>query len=105
MSEEKTTTGQFLSFKEYLSLSIEPLRQEVKMLRQAIEQLSVGVVSQAEWEKMGKSLEGLQARLDQLDERVDALEHYHSVGMWAFRTLAGVATAVTIALMIKFLVG
>lgn len=103
--DEQNQAGHFVPIREYLTLSIEPLRQEVKMLRQAIEQLSTGMISQAEWERMDGKCKEYGVRLDALDERLDTLEHYHSVGMWAFRTLAGIATAVTIALAIKWLVG
>lgn len=103
--DEQNQAGHFVPIREYLTLSIEPLRQEVKMLRQAIEALSTGMISESEWQRMDEKCNEAGRRLDVLDERLDTLEHYHSVGMWAFRTLAGIATAITIALLIKWLVG
>jgi len=103
--DDKSEIGPTVSYKEYLSLSIEPLRQEMKMMRQAVEELSKGMVTQAEWQRMRETCRDHEQKLLALDERIDKLEHYHNVGMWVFRAGWGVAGAVIIATTIKFLLG
>lgn len=75
------------------------------MMRYAIEELSKEMVSKQEWQRIRQQADAHQTQLAEFEDRIEQLEHYHSVGMWAFRTLAGIATAVAIAAMIRFLLG
>lgn len=103
--EDRTESGQFISMREFFDLRLEPVSQEIRRMRQAIEELTKETISYAEWEKLNQACQDHNKRLNALDERIDRLENYHSIGMWGFRILTGVATAVTIALAIKWLVG
>jgi len=102
---DRTDTGQFLTIQEIFDLRIEPLRQDVRMMRQAIEQLSKAMVSEGDWEQMRQQCLDHNSQLLALDERIDKLEYYHSVGMWGFRILVSIGTAVGIAGLIKWMVG
>jgi len=75
------------------------------MMRQAMEELTAGMVTQQEWQRMRDMCQEHQKKLSDLDERIDTLEHYHNVGMWFFRAGWGVAAAVIIAATIRFLLG
>jgi len=102
---DKMDSGQFLTVTEFFDLKIEPLRQEIHMMRKAIEKLSVGMVTQSEYQQIQSECADQGQQLVALDDRLDKLEHYHNVGMWAFRTLVGIATAVSIAALIRLLMG
>ena len=105
MDDKRTETGQLVvNWREIFDLRLEPIRQEMTMTRRAIEKLSEGMISAQEWQRMNEQCALMKARLDTLENRVEDLEHYHSVGMWAFRVAVGVTTAVSTAGLIAWLV-
>ncbi len=102
---DKMDSGQFLTMTEFFDLKIEPLRQEIQMMRRAIEKLSVGMVTQSEYQQIQSECADQGQRIAGLDDRLDKLEHYHNVQMWGFRIMVSIGTAVSIAGLIKWMVG
>jgi len=101
----RTETGQLIvPWREILELRLDPLRQEMAMVRRALEKLSEGMISAAEWQRLIEQGQAREVRIEALEDRIEDLEHYHSVGMWAFRIVVGVATATATAGVITYLV-
>ena len=106
MEEQRTDSGQLvINWREIFELRLGPLQQEMRMMRQALEKLSEGMISASEWQRMKEQCQAVQTRLYVLDDRVEELEHYHAVGMWAFRIAVGMTTALSTAALIAYLLG
>lgn len=100
---QKTSSGDVvLSWREYLASVINPLREEVVNLKDAISKLSV---NDSEFVYLRQQCEKHKAKIENLENRIEKLEQYHSVGMWAFRLFQGVAVAVAIAAIVSMLLG
>ena len=107
MEERRNTdTGQLIvDWREIFELRLEPLRSEMSMVRRALEKLSEGMISAQEWQRMNEQGNAREIKIKALEDRVEELEHYHAVGMWGFRIVAGISTAVATAALITYLVG
>lgn len=97
MSDKPFETGQYLSLKEYIGITISPLERELSQMRSAIEKLAGSELKLHELENLKLQVASLSEGLQELEKRLDILEQHDNVSTWLFRFVAGVGTALLIA--------
>lgn len=105
MSEEqrKFETGQFLSLKEYIGLTIDPLNRELSNMRSAVEKLAGSQISAHDLDSLKLQVASLSEALQELEKRLDTLERHDNVSTWIFRSVVGIGTALLIGYLSSLL--
>ena len=85
-----------IPLKEYIQIQITGIEREINRLNAShvdktrYDQLRLQVAS------LSEGIQELEQRFNALDERLEVLETHDSIGLWAFRLIVGVATALLI---------
>ena len=85
-----------IPLKEYIQIQINNVEREINRLnanhvdKTRYDQLRLQVAS------LSELIQEREQRFHSLDERLEVLETHDSIGLWAFRLVVGVATAILI---------
>lgn len=85
-----------ISIREYLQLQITTLEREISRLQSSN-------VDKARFDQLRLQVASLSEAVQELEQRLDVLEDHDSIGMWAFRLIVGVGTALTIGWLSGFI--
>lgn len=82
-------TEEQISLKSYIELQIKSIERELS-------RLSADHIDKHRYDQLRLQVGGMAEGMQELEKRLEILEDHDRVGMWAFRVLVGVCTALAI---------
>jgi hypothetical protein len=97
VADDNPDTGKFMNLKEYISLTLRPIEQQLNQVNQTIDRITGASISTSQFDQLKLQVASLSELLQELEKRVGNLEKHDSVGVWFFRLTVTVGTALLIA--------
>lgn len=90
-----------INFKDYIGLTIEPLKQAVVSLGLGLARLENNQTPPSQIDQLKIQVASLSEGLKELERRLDQIERHDSIGQWVFRQLITVIMALIIAYLVS----
>lgn len=95
-SDKPFETGQFLSLKEYIGMTLQPMERDMIQIRSAMEKMANSQINSHDLDSLKLQVASLSEGLQDLHKRLAILEQHDTISTWLFRTVALVGTSLLI---------